>query len=109
MIAGGEVLDFGYRVAASQLLLLAISEIFPDLAGTLDNWRMSQFIHYGWEKPLLFMLILVEHDERSFSDQYKWGHYINSTVDKRFFNYINLLHITIAYCVLIALQYELHM
>ena len=30
---------------------------------------MSQFIRYVSEKPLLFMLVLVRHDERSFSLQ----------------------------------------
>ena len=69
MIAGVEPLDCGYRVVGSLLLLLAISEIIPGLAGTLGDCRMSQFIHYVWEKSLLFMLVLVGHDERSFSLQ----------------------------------------
>ena len=47
-------------------MLLAISEIIPGVAGTLGDCRMSQLVHYVWEKPLLFMLILVGHDERSF-------------------------------------------
>ena len=69
MIAGVEPLDCGYRVVGSVLLLLAISEIIPALAGTLGDCRMSQFIHYVSEKSLLFMLVLVGHDERSFSLQ----------------------------------------
>ena len=36
---------------------------------TLGDCRMSQFIHHVWEKHLLFMMILVEHCERSFSLQ----------------------------------------
>ena len=36
---------------------------------TLSDCRMSQFIHHVWEKHLLFMMILVEHGERSFSLQ----------------------------------------
>ena len=46
LIAGVEPLDYGYRVIGSLLLLLAISEIIPGLAGTLADCRMSQFIHY---------------------------------------------------------------
>ena len=69
MIAGVEPLDCGYRVVGSLLLLLAMSEIIPGLAGTLGDCRMSQFIHYVSEKSLLFMLVLVGHDERSFSLQ----------------------------------------
>ena len=46
LIAGVEPLDCGYRVVGSLLLLLAISEIIPGLAGTLGDCRMSQFIHY---------------------------------------------------------------
>ena len=45
-IAGVELLDCGYRVVGSLLLLLAISEIIPGLAGTLGDCRMSQFIHH---------------------------------------------------------------
>ena len=67
LIAGVEPLNCGYRVVGSLLLLLAIAEIIPGLAGTLGDCRMSQFIHHVWEKPLLFMLILVGHDERKFS------------------------------------------
>ena len=69
MIAGVEPIDCGYRVLGSLLLLLAMSEIILGLAGTLGDCRMAQFIHYIWEKPLLFMLVLVGHDERSFSLQ----------------------------------------
>ena len=67
MVAGVEPLDYGYRVVENQLPLLVISEIIPGLAGTLSDCRMSQFIHYVWEKPLLFMLIVLGHDERGFS------------------------------------------
>ena len=94
MIAGVEPLDCGYRVVGSLLLLLAISEIIPGLAGTLGDCRMSQFIHYVWEKSLLFMLVLVGHDERSFLLQ------INITKDitlivqwVKDFSMISLLHI----------------
>ena len=66
MIAGVELLDCCYRVVGSLLQLWAMSEIIPGLAGTLGDSRMSLFIHYVWEKPLLFILILVGHDERSF-------------------------------------------
>ena len=64
-----ELLDCDYRVLGSLLLLLAISEIIPGLARTIGDGRMSQFIHYVLEKSLLFMLVLVGHDERSFSLQ----------------------------------------
>ena len=43
--------------------------IISGLAATLGDCRWSQFIHHVWEKPLLFMLILVGHWERSFSLQ----------------------------------------
>ena len=67
LIPGVEPLDFGYRVVGSLLLLLATLQIIPGFAGTLGDCRMSQFIHFLWEKPLLFMMVLVGHDERSFS------------------------------------------
>ena len=69
MIAGVELLDCGYRVVGRLLLLLAISEIIPGLAAILGDCRMSQLIHHVCEKPLLFILILVGHDEKSFSLQ----------------------------------------
>ena len=46
MIAGVEPLGWDYRVLGSLLMLLAISEIIPGLAGTLGDSRMFQFIHY---------------------------------------------------------------
>ena len=66
MIAGVEPLACGYRAVGSLLQLLAISEIIPGLAGTLGDYRMSQFIHYVREKHLLYMLVLVGHDKRRF-------------------------------------------
>ena len=75
MIAGVEPLDCGYRVVGSLLLLLAVLEVIPGLAGTLGDCIRSQFIHYVGEKSLLFMLVLVGHDESSFSLQ------INKTKD----------------------------
>ena len=41
-MAGVELLDCGYWVVGSLLLLLAISEIISGLAGTLDDWRISR-------------------------------------------------------------------
>ena len=41
-ISGVELLDRGCRVVGSLLLLLAISEIIPGLAGTLGGCRMSK-------------------------------------------------------------------
>ena len=75
MVADDELLHHGYRVVGSLLLLLAVSEIIPGLARTLGTSKTSKFIHHAWEGPLLFMLILVGHDERSFSLQ------INMTKD----------------------------
>ena len=63
------IIDCDYRVAGSLLLLLVLSEIIPGLARTLSDCRMSQFIHHVWQKPLLFMLILVGHDKWSSSLQ----------------------------------------
>ena len=97
MIAGVEPLNCGCRVVGSLLLLLAISEIIPDLAGILGNCRMSQFIHYVRKKPLLFVLLLVGHDQRSFSLQIN---YINSIVGKGFFHDIISFYITIAYGII---------
>ena len=68
-IVGVEIIDCGYRVAGTLLLLLAISKIIPGIAGTLDDCRMSQFIYHVLEKARLFMGILVGHDDRSFSLQ----------------------------------------
>ena len=70
---------------------------------------MSQFIHHVWEKPLLFMLILVGHEERRFSLQISITKDITSVVQwvKAFsmtsFLCILLLVIAIGYCILIAL------
>ena len=46
LITGVELLDCSCRVVGSLLLLLAIAEIIPRLAGTLGDCRMSQFIHH---------------------------------------------------------------
>ena len=46
LIAGAEQLDCGCRVVGHPLLLLAISQIIPVLAGTLGDCRMSRFIHH---------------------------------------------------------------
>ena len=61
---------------------------------------MSQFIHHVWEKLLLFMLISVRHDKRSFSLQININRDITSIVQwvkdfsmPSFFVYYNcLLH-----------------
>ena len=103
MIAWVEALDCGYRVVGSLLLLLSISEMIPDLARTLGDCRMSEFIHYVWEKSLLFMLVLEWYDERSFSLQ------INITKDitlivqwiKYFFMILHLRRIFIAFSILV--------
>ena len=42
LIAGVELLNSGYRAVESLLLLLAISEIIPGLAGTLGDCGMSE-------------------------------------------------------------------
>ena len=41
-----------HTTVGSPLLLLAISEIIPGLAGTLEDCRMSWFICHVLEKPL---------------------------------------------------------
>ena len=66
MIAGVETLAGGNRVIGSLLLLLTISKIIPGSARTLGHCRMFQFIYYVSEKLLLFMLVLVRHNKRSF-------------------------------------------
>ena len=56
LIAGVEPLDCGYRVVGSLLLLLAISEIIPDLAGTLGDCiyplclRKISFVYVGFSR-----------------------------------------------------------
>ena len=65
---------------------------------------MSQLIHHVWGK---FILILVGHDKRSFSLQTNITKDIRSIVQwVNDFSMISFfLCITIAYCILIALQY----
>ena len=66
MIASVEPLDCGYRDVGSLLRLLAISEIIPGLAGTLQNvsiyplcLRKASFVYVGfsgtWRKELLIV------------------------------------------------------
>ena len=106
MIAGLKLLDCGYRVVGSLVLPLAMSEIIPYLAGTLGDCKISQFIHHVPEKLLLFMLILVGHNERSFSLQINITKDITSIVQwvTHFLHDIIYLYITIAYCSLIVLK-----
>ena len=52
------------------------------LTGTLGDCKMSQFIHYVWAKPLLFILILVGHDKKSFSLQINITKDITSIVQR---------------------------
>ena len=108
LIAGDELLNSGYRAVESLLLLLAVSEIIPGLAGTLGDCGMSEcgiaeFIHHVWEKPLLFMLILVGNDERSFPLQINITKYVTSIVQwvKDFSMIIISLYIFImcSYCI----------
>ena len=103
MIASVEPLDCSYRVLGSILRLLAISEIIPGLAGTLGHCRMSQFIHYVWEKHLLFMLVLVGHGERSFSLQINITKDITSIVQwVKDFSMISFPCLLLFYGILIA-------
>ena len=98
MIAGVGLLDCGYRVVGSLLLLLAISEKIPSLAGTLVDCRISQFMYHVWEKPLLLMLMLVGHDERSFSMQINITEDITSTVQR-----VNDFSMISCLCILLLL------
>ena len=105
MIAGVETLDCDYRVVGNLLLLLSISEIIPDLAGTSGDCRMFEFIHYVWEKSLSFMLVLVGYDERSFSLQISITKDITLIVQwiqwvKYFFMILLLCGILIAFSIL---------
>ena len=53
LIAGVVLFDWDYKVVGSQLLLLSVSEIIPGLAGTLGDWRLSQFTDHVCKKPLV--------------------------------------------------------
>ena len=91
------MLDYGCKDVGSLLLLLAILEIISGLAGTLGDCRMSQYIDHVWGKPLLFMMILVGHAEKSFSSQINITKDITSIVQwvKDFSMIIISLYITI--------------